>query len=345
MHSIIGTCSIHRKEDCTLKAIQIKQTGGPEVLELTEIATPQPLTGQVLIEVEAAGVNFGETMMRQGNYPVPLELPSLIGTEIAGRVCAVGEGVGNVVENERVMVTLSAPAGYAEYAVADATQLIPLPDNVEATQALGLLSQGLTAYGLLHAVGFAKDKRVLVTAAAGGVGSLIIQLARLHGAKQVIGAAGNEAKLQLIQECGADASINYHKPEWHKEVVLLTDGEGVDLIFDAVSGSTRDEALLALAPFGTLVIYGASTGGTIPVEPDQLNRLIFNNQSLIGFAVNTFASTFPEIVTQAMTEMLSALAEGHLTVITNNTFPLEQAAEAHRAIETRQTVGKVVLVP
>lgn len=327
-----------------MKAIQIRQTGGPEVLELVEVPTPQLQPGQVLIEVEAAGVNFGETMMRQGTYPLPLELPALLGSEVAGYIRAVGENVQGVSEGEHVMATLSEPGGYAEYVVADATRLVPLSKGVEAAPALGLLSQGLTAYGLLHGVDV-KDKRVLITAAAGGVGSLLLQLARLRGAKQVFGAAGSEAKLRLIEELGADASFSYRDADWYEKVLSKANGEGVDIVFDAVSGGVRDDALRALSPFGTFVFYGASAGGNAPVTPEQLDALIFNNQSLVGFAVFTFAKAFPEVAAGAMIEMLAALREGKLEVISRDTFPLAQAADAHRAIEARQTVGKVILTP
>ena len=328
-----------------MRAVVFERFGGPEVLHLKELDRPSPGADQVLIEVEAAGVNFGDTMMHRGTYPLPQELPARVGSEVAGYVRKTGVGVEGVTEGERVMATLSEAGGYAEYAVADAARLTPLPDGVDAAQALGLLAQGLTAYGLLHTVDFARGKRVLVTAAAGGVGSLLLQLARLHGASQLLGAVGSEPKQRLAEELGADASVNYRAANWHEDILSLTDGSGVDVVFDAAGGTVRDDALRALAPFGTLVSYGGSAGGVTPLRPEQLSALTFNNQSFTGFAVFTFANAFPEVAARAQAEMLAALVEGTLRVVTQNTFQLDRVAEAHRAVEARQTVGKVVLTP
>ena len=328
-----------------MRAVVFEDFGGPEVLRLKELDRPSPGAEQVLIEVEAAGANFGDTMMHRVTYPLPQELPARPGSEVAGYVRETGAGVEGVAEGERVMATLSEAGGYAEYAVADAARLTPLPAGVEAAQALGLLFQGLTAYGLLHAVDFARGKRVLVTAAAGGVGSLLLQLARLHGAGQLLGAVGSEPKQRFAEELGADASVNYRVADWHEDVLSLTDGAGVDVVFDAAGGTVRDGGLRALAPFGTLVSYGGSAGGGAPVLPEQLNALTFNNQSLTGFSVFAFANAFPEVAALAREEMLAALAEGTLRVVTRDTFRLDGVAEAHRAVESRRTVGKVVLTP
>ena len=226
-----------------MRAVVFEDFGGPEVLRLKELDRPSPGAGQVLIEVEAAGVNFGDTMMHRGTYPLPQKLPARVGSEVAGYVRETGVGVEGVAEGERVMATLSEAGGYAEYAVADAARLTPLPHKAEAAQVLGLLFQGLTAYGLLHAVGFARDKRVLVTAAAGGVGSLLLQLARLRGAGQLLGAVGSGPKQRFAEELGADAGVNYRAADWHEDVLSLTDGAGVNVVFDAAGGTVRDGAL------------------------------------------------------------------------------------------------------
>ena len=327
-----------------MKAIQLSETGGPEVLRLVDVETPQPDEGQVLIKVAAAGVNFGETQQRQGTYPISLPLPIILGSEAAGTVAALGSGVSSPAVGSRVAVMLSAAGGYAEYVVADANTVIPLPDALDFPHATALLSQGLTAYYLLHFAATPKPgDSVLVHAGAGGVGSIAVQLAKIMGAGTVIGTAGSASKLELVKELGADVAIDYTGPNWVKAVKESTGGKGPDIILESVGGEIGEKSFQCLAPFGRIVVYGALSSQPAQFTPQQIMQLVFANQAIVGFAMPKLIAAKPELAGKAIQEMLGYVASGQLKIIAHHTFPLAEAAAAHRAIEERKTTGKVVL--
>jgi NADPH:quinone reductase len=325
-----------------MKAIQIQQLGAPDVLQLAEVATPQPAKGQVLIKVAASGINFADTQQRSGKYPLPLQLPSSLGFEVAGTIETVGTDVDASLIGKRIAVFLSTPTGYSEYVVADAGAVIPIPDALTFEQSVALLVQGLTAYFLLEeAIGNVSGKSILVHTAAGGVGSLAIQLAKIKGASLLIGTASQEKKLSLIRELGAHAAINYTEAHWTDQVKEATGGKGVDIILDAVNGDYLKQNLSVLAPFGRLVSYGSLSGGQVQLGNAELTSLIFKNQGIVGFSLYGISQ---DRTAKALQEIFAYAVSGRLQAVVGHVYPLAQAAQAHKDIEARQTTGKVVLV-
>ncbi len=323
-----------------MKAIEIPRYGGPEVLQVVDKPQPTAGPGQILIEVKAAGINFADLMSRAGTYPPAPKPPFVPGMEAAGIVTAVGEGVTNYKAGDRVAAMTSA--GYAEYALADAATAAPLPDALGFAEATALLVQGLTAYGLLtHAVPAIQGKSVLVSAAAGGVGSLAVQLAKLLGAETVIGLASSGSKRDQIKALGADAAIDYTQPDWAEQVKAATGGKGVDVFLDA-SGDNTNGALKPVAKGGYWVVYGAQSDPLVGLSGEALMEMLFNAQTIRGW---TLYELGPDAIRAALTQLIGWAVGGQLTVLANDRFPLSKAAEAHRAIDTRKTTGKVVLEP
>ena len=325
-----------------MKAIEVPRHGGPEVLQVVERPQPTPGPGQILIEVKAAGVNFSDLSSRAGTHPDAPEPPFVPGVEAAGVVAAVGPDVTHVAPGDRVMVSM-ASGGYAEYALADGVQTVPLPEGLDFAPATALLAQGLTAYFLLRrAARITPGQSVLVTAAAGGVGSLAVQMAKLLGAGTVIGLASSEAKRTLVKDLGADEAVDYTQPGWPTQIKAMTGGRGADIYLDA-SGDTA-HGLDALAPGGTWVVYGFQQGPPVGLDGNALTRMIFAGQALRGFSMhNVFADA--QAIADALRQQFAWVAEGRLKIEAGSRFPLTEAAEAHRAIESRRTTGKVVLEP
>lgn len=322
-----------------MKAIRMHATGGPKVLVMDEIDQPTPGTGEVLIKVAAAGINYADLMQRQGVYPRPAPLPSILGFEVAGTIAAHGPGVDAPPVGTRVVAGLSGGGGYAEYAVAPAMTVFPIPDTLHFPQATALFVQGLTAYGLLRDAGqLEPGESVLVHAAAGGVGSLAVQLAKLMGAGTVVGTASSPEKLDLIHQLGADVAINYTAPDWMDQVMAATGGQGASMILDAVGGAVGSRGLDVLGQGGRLVVYGAASGEPTMIAAQQL---AFKGQTVTGFSMG--AGTPPEQLAVWMQALLSYIAEGQLNIIVGQTYPLAQAAAAHQAMSERRTTGKVVL--
>eukprot|EP01042_Synura_sphagnicola_P027794 gene27794-35865_t len=261
-----------------MKAVQYSRFGGPEVLEIVEIDAPSPGPGEVLIKVGTVGVNFFEVMMRQDRYAVTPPLPFIPGVAVAGAIAALGEGVTAFSVGDRVAAALYVAAvqsgGYAEYVAIDSNVVVRLPDEISFAAATALQVQGLTALHLLHSHS-AAGKTVLISAAAGGVGSLLIQLAKLRGAKRVIAMASSAEKLALAQELGADAGVDYTRSDWLEQVRAATDCAGPDLIFDASGGGIPGQCLALLAPFGRLVLYGPLSLSDFCPETEALKALIF----------------------------------------------------------------------
>lgn len=322
-----------------MKAIRINETGGPEVMHMEEVETPAPGEGEVLIKVAAAGVNYADLAQRQGAYLTRTRTPTTLGVEVAGTVAALGPGVNTPVEGSRVVAFVNG--GYAEYAVAQATTVIPIPLNLDFTQAAAFPVQGLTAYQLLReSAHIQPSEGVLVHAAAGGVGTLAVQLAKLMGASIVVGTASNCNKLDLIRRLGADAAINYTEDNWVEQVKDATKGQGSDVILEMVGGEIAEQSLKCLAPFGRMVIYGAASGKIAQFSGIQL---MYKNQAIIGYWLTSQLQRADRIALAAM-ELMQFLASGELQIIVGQTFPLAEAAQAHRAIAERRTMGKVVLL-
>jgi len=324
-----------------MRQIEFANFGAPEVLKLVGKPTPAPGPGEILVGVKAIGVNFADTLMRQNRYAVTPELPAVPGTEVAGVVESIGHGVVSPPVGTRVAVPLFATGavtgGYSDYVMVDASLAVPLPDDLSFEAAAALMIQGLTALYLTRQFP-PKDKTVLVNAAAGGVGSLLIQLAKRAGAKAVIAAASTTEKLSLARSLGADFGIDYSKPSWGDEVRAASDGSGPDIIFESVGGDATKECLKMLASEGEIVIYGALNLGV----PELIN-LIFKNQSLTGFALPTLLT--PDGLAHGLSELFDLAVKGALKVHIGPTFSLKDAAMAHRAIEARKTTGKVVMTP
>lgn len=324
-----------------MKAVQLQEYGGPEVLEIVEIERPVPKGREVLIEIKAIGVNYADTARREGQYVVKTPLPFIPGAEIAGVIAAVGELVTNVKPGMRV-VTLIESGGYSEFALADERSLIPLPEQLDFQNAVALPLQGLSAYHVLKTMGrLEKGETVLVHAAAGGVGTLSVQLAKLFGAGKIIATASSPEKLELARQMGADVLVNYTEPNWVDQVLEATGGKGVDVALEMVGGEVFNKTLKCLATFGRLVVFGAASGEQSRMYPASL---MARNQSVIGFFLPQIMRK-PELLQTSLVELLSYLGEGKLKLTLGGVFPLEEAADVHRLLQSRKTTGKLILEP
>ncbi len=325
-----------------MKAIQVNEFGEPGVLEHMEVERPSPGEGEVLIEVEAVGVNYADTMRRRNQYLEETPLPFVPGSEVAGTVAEVGEGVEDVNEGDRV-VTLLEIGGYAEHAVAPAPNLIPIPEDMDFDQAAAIPLQGLTAYHVLKTQGMLKEgESVLVHAAAGGVGYLAVQMAKLMGAGTVIATASTQEKLDMAKELGAGVLINYTEDDWPEQVREATDGAGADIILEMVGGDDfLQKNLECLAVFGRMVVYGAASGerGSF-VAMD----LMHHNQIVAGFYLPGIMGR-SDLLGPSLQEILGWISSGDLELTIGARYSLEQASEAHEALEGRETTGKIVLNP
>ena len=315
-----------------MKAIRVNELGGADKLSLEDVEKPAPKADEVLIKVAAAGINYADTMMRSGNYLTKPDLPFTLGYEAAGTIEELGTDVKNLQIGQRVLAT-SSSGGYAEYATAKAALTMPIPDELGFGESTALLVQGLTALGLLN--GTKAGDSILIHAAAGGVGTLLVQLAKHKGLK-VIGTASSEAKLQTVASLGADYAINYSEDDWTDEVLKATDGKGVDWLIEMVGGDIVAKNLKVLAKHGTMWIYGSASGEDFKVS---VLSLMQKNHIIRGYWL---MNESVENRIKFTRELLEHLAAGRLKIQVTE-FPLEQAREAHEAIENRKTTGKVVL--
>ncbi len=315
-----------------MKAIRIHEFGGSENLRVDEVEKPTPGADEVLIKTAAAGINYADTMLRQNKYMFSPELPFTLGFEVAGTIEAIGANVRHLTIGQRVLATIRG-GGYAEYAIADWRTIVPIPDDLDFGKATALLVQGLTAVGLL--ADLKSGQTILIHAAAGGVGSLLVQLAKHKGAK-VLGTASTAEKLEKVASLGADAGINYSESDWTDEVLAATDGKGADLIIEMVGGEIGRQNFKCLATGGTMTVYGAASGEDFQIS--ALN-LLFKMQTVKGYNLNFETRENMAAFTK---ELMSHIAENRLEV-TVTEFPLEQARQAHDALEGRKTMGKVVL--
>ena len=322
-----------------MKAIRVHSLGGPEALRYEDVPQPAPGAGQVLIKIKAAGVNFVDVYQRTGLYKVAL--PFTLGQEAAGVVTAVGSGVSEVKVGDRVAYC-HVMGAYAEYAVVPADRIVRLPEGVSTQQGAAAMLQGMTAYYLASATYPLKPGDVcLVHAAAGGVGLLLCQIAQLRGAR-VIGTVSTRAKATLAREAGAEDVILYTEQDFEVEVKRLTQGAGLQVVYDSVGKTTFDKGLNCLARRGLMVLYGQSSGPVGSFDPLLLSQKgsLFLTRPTLG----DYIATRAELLERAG-EVLGWIKSGKLKLRIDHEFPLAQAAEAHRALEGRKTTGKVLLIP
>jgi NADPH:quinone reductase len=328
-----------------MKLIRVKTRGGPEVLTYQEEPRPDCAPDRVLLKVIAAGINFADIMQHQGTYPLQLPLPYTPGMEVVGIVEEIGANVTTDVRlGERVAVLSWEAGGYAEYTVIKPEQMIRIPDTLDAHTVLALLIQGLSAYLLLnYAAKIRAGENVLIHAAAGGVGNLLVQLAQLMNAGDVFGTAGTGAKREMIRDWGVNHPIDYTEPNWHEKILEITDRKGIDIILDPIGGSAIAQNLSCLAVEGRFVNYGWLSGNYPSLTATQCQSLLFRNQSVSGFAINVVMDYHPNVVETALTQLFTWVQTDKLKPILGDAFPLEDAAQAHAAILGRKTTGKVIL--
>ncbi|HVA68409.1 MAG TPA: quinone oxidoreductase [Candidatus Binataceae bacterium] len=322
-----------------MKAIVFEKTGGPEVLKYIDAPKPELKPGTAIVKVHAAGVNFADTFFIRGEYMLKPKLPDTPGMEAAGVVEEVAPDVKDLKPGMRVTsITMKT---YAEYCVVRPSQVIALPDYVSFEDGVAFPIQTLTAWHMLHTAHRTKPGQVvLVHSAAGGVGIVAIQIAKAAGAR-VIGTVSSESKAKLVKEWGADEVINYATQDFAAETLKLTNGRGADLILDAVGKPTFEKGLTCLAPFGHQILYGRAGG-----PPDSMNPFVLFNKSIkvSGFALPTVYG-MPDVMREGIEKSFALIRDGKLKMFIGRKFPLAQAAEAHRFIASRESVGKLVLTP
>lgn len=324
----------------TMHVIEVPEYGYSDVLESSERPVPEPDTGEVRIEVRAAGINYADIVQRQGAYPGGPEPPFVPGMEAAGLVDAVGPDTEHEV-GDRVVAMLNH-SGYAEYGIASESRLFDVPEDLSFAEAAAFPVQFLTAHNVLHEWGgLEAGERVLVHAAAGGVGSAAVQLADAAGA-EIFATASTREKLDLARDLGADHTINYTEESFSDRIDEITDGRGVDMVLDGVGDDTFTESLDCLAHFGRVVAYGAASGrpGTVDTA-----TLLFNNHSVIGFHLGQAIARDPQRVLAGVPELQELVADDAIEMHVGARFDLDDAADAHDAIQNRETTGKVVLEP
>lgn len=322
-----------------MNAIQVSQVGGPEVLKPVDLPRPEPKPNEAVVQIKAAGVNFIDVYYREGRYPAPL--PFVPGQEAAGTVTAIGSEVTNVSIGERVAYT-GVLGAYAEYAAVPVDRLVKIPEQLDFTQAAAAMLQGMTAHYLSHSTyPIKRGDTVLIHAAAGGVGALLVQMAKNLGAL-VIGTAGSEEKAQLARDAGADHVIVYTEQDFETETRRLTEGRGVHVVYDGVGKTTFEKDLNVLRPRGYLVLFGASSGAVPPfdlIKLSQKGSLFLTRPSL-----HHYVHTRRELEQRAG-DVLQMIDSGRLKLRVHKTYPLGEAGTAHRDLEGRKTTGKLLLIP
>jgi NADPH2:quinone reductase len=314
-----------------MRAVQIEAFGGPDVLEVADIPTPEPRDGEVLIKVEAAGMNFADTHQRENSYLAKYELPLVLGGEVAGTT-----------DDGKRVVALVPSGGYAEYAVAPEATTFPLPEGVEPGAALALLIQGLTAWHLYRTQArVAEGESVVVISGAGGVGNLAVQLGKPMGAGRVIATASSEEKRKLCLELGADSAVDPETDDLTAALIEANEGERVDAVFEMAGGRIFDQSIEALAPFGRIVTYGIASR-----EPNQVEtgRLMRKSRSVIGFWLMHCVGR-RDMMEEPLRDLFERVARGELRPQLGGTYPLSEVRRAHEEMQARRTSGKLLLDP
>jgi NADPH2:quinone reductase len=322
-----------------MKAIQVKQPGGPEAMELVELPVPQPKANEAVVKLAASGVNFIDCYFREGRYKAPL--PITLGQEGAGVVTAVGADVKSVKVGDRVAWT-AVHGSYAEYAAVPADKLVPIPHGVSDHQAAAVMLQGMTAHYLSHdTYPLKRGETALMHAAAGGVGLLLTQMAHNSGAR-VIATVSTEEKAKLAREAGADEVILYTQVDFEAETKRITGGKGVDVVYDSVGKTTFDKGLNILRPRGMMVLFGGSSGAVPPLDLivlSQKGSLYVTRPTLFQYI-----ATREELMARSGA-VFGMIAAGKLKLRIEHTYPLAEAERAHRDLEGRKTTGKLLLIP
>jgi NADPH2:quinone reductase len=322
-----------------MKAIQVKQPGGPEAMQLVELPVPQPKTNEAVVKLAASGVNFIDVYFREGRYKSPL--PLILGQEGAGVVTAVGADVKSVKVGDRVAWT-AVHGSCAEYAAVPADRLVPIPQGVSDQQAAAAMLQGMTAHYLSHdTYPLKQGETTLVHAAAGGVGLLLVQMAHHIGAR-VIGTVSSEEKAKLARGAGAHEVILYSHSDFEAETKRLTGGKGVDVVYDSVGKTTFEKGLNVLRPRGMMVLFGGSSGAVPPfdlIALSQKGSLYVTRPTLVNYI-----AAREELVARS-SAVFGMIAAGRLNLRIEHTYPLSEAQRAHRELEGRKTTGKLLLIP
>lgn len=322
-----------------MKSVRVHEFGGRDALKLEDVATPEPGEGQARVKIEVIGVNFLDIYQRMGRYQG--SMPFTLGQEAAGVVDAVGPKVSDVKVGDRVAYA-SVQGSYAEYAVVPAWRLVPIPNGVDLQQAVAAMVQGMTAHYLTHSTYRLKaGETALVHAAGGGTGALLVQVAKLCGAR-VIGTVSNEEKASIAREAGADEVILYTQTDFETEVKRLTNNQGVDVVYDSVGKDTFEKSLNCLRPRGYMVLYGASSGAVPPMDPMVLlaKGSIYLTRPYLGHYTADRAELHARV-----NDIFQWIANGQLKIHIDQTFTLAEVAEAHRYLEDRKSKGKVLLLP
>ena len=320
-----------------MQAIQILTTGSPDVLTLRDLPTPTVGSGEAFIRIEASGVNFIDTYFREGRYPA--RLPYTLGQEAAGTVTAIGPNVSTVKVGDRV-AWCGIPGTYAQFAVAPVSRLVQIPESVTAAQAAAAILQGMTAHYLSHsAYPIQTGDEVLIHAGAGGTGLLLIQMAKARGAR-VFTTVSTEEKAALVRAAGADEVILYTQEDFAAKIKKLT--SGLHAVYDSVGKTTFDKSLEVLRPRGTLVLFGASSGAVPPFDLIKLSLL--GSLYVTRPTLKDYIATRVDLESRAG-DVFSAVAAGTLKLRIEHTYPLAEAAQAHRDLESRKTTGKLILIP
>jgi len=314
-----------------MKAIQIEEFGGPEMMRLTDVPDPEPAAGEVVVEVARAGINFGDTHATRDDYLAKQELPLIPGGEIAG-----------LTPDGRRVAALMTSGGYAQKVAVNEAVLVPVPDQVSDEEAAALLVQGLTARTLLRiSARLQEGESVVVQAAAGGTGSLAVQLAKRMGAGRVIGLASSEQKRELARRLGADAAVDSQADDLEAAILEANDGEPVDVVLEMSGGQSFEAGLRALAPFGRLVTYGLASREPVEVRNVDLMR---TSRAVVGFwLMHLFLR--PQELREGIAELFGAVAAKELEVVIGDVYPLSEAGRAHEDIAARRTHGKLLLDP
>jgi NADPH:quinone reductase len=320
-----------------LKYVEASKFGGPEVLTVLEKETPTPAEGELLVQVQAAGINYADVAARSGHYPAVTKAPFALGFEIAGIVKSVGKHVEGFKVGDSVAALTLGGGGYASHILIPTATAIPFPSQLDPARAAAILLQGLTAYILLDRAQVKSGDSVLIAAAAGGVGGLAVQLAKLRGAKVI--ALASESKLELVKGLGLDHAFDYGKPGWSTQALDVTQSQGVQVFLDSI-GDLETEAFSALGQFARWIVYGVRSNKQNALPADALWPLIEKNISLMGFNLGGNLDRVPS----ALKELFKFALDGSIKIEITK-FPLAEASGAHLAFEARKTTGKLVLVP
>lgn len=324
-----------------MKAVELAGFEGVKSLRLVDVAKPKPGANEVLIEVKATGINFAEIEMAKGKYPAAKKLPFVMGFEAAGIVAEVGPSTKSVKVGDKIAAVVSS-GGYAEYATADASRAIPIPDGISFAEATTIPVQGLTAFTMLKLVAKPRaEETLLIQAAAGGVGIYLVQLAKILGVKKIVALVGSDEKARLVKSLGASVAVNYSEKNWPQQVREATGGSGVDLVLEAAAGEVGEESFRLLAPFGRMVVFGARNIHE-SFSSERIRQLVYNNQSITGFNIPTFR---PEQIAECLPGLLTLIASGELKPFADTSFPLTKVEAAFQLVSSRRSVGKVVLIP